>query len=139
MNSKLFHTIVGVGIALGAISMTGCAEPADETSTSGSELQTGDKPATEQGPSRDAFDDNCWPTTKGSPPCLPPPIDPDAACRPLGEPFRCVVASSPTSCQVSSIQSARCIDEEWKCASGQIPLNSCECWVGEPGCDAPTK
>ena len=89
MASKLFHTIVGFGISLGAA--VACGGESETRVHEGSAGDGGVTPPGDAGPDAppDAFCDASWPTTKGQP---PPPldcVDPRGECAHLGYPTRC--------------------------------------------------
>jgi hypothetical protein len=143
MSSKLFHTIVAVGITLGAASAVGCAATPDGESTTatGNALAASDTPANgnaaDAGPDADAFCDAVWPTTKGGlhhhP--LPQCIDPTGACAHLADgPFECSGVDAHDVCTDDLTTASVCIDGAWACKPGRKPLDSCTCFTGEK-CD----
>jgi hypothetical protein len=142
MSSRLFHTIVGVGIALGAATSVGCANATPEDATA-TESALSEKQATnpDPGPDADAFCDATWPTTKGAF-LRPPPacVDPTGACQDSEERFfPCAQSDDGQVCQspegdfFGQFYSV-CFEGHWQCKPGKIPSNSCVCWEGSPGC-----
>jgi hypothetical protein len=131
MASKLFHTLVGFGISLGAAVACGGA-----TGTIGNEGSAGDSgmdpgdAGTDAPP--DAFCDASWPTTKGQP---PPPldcVDPLGECAHLGYPSRCGTPTAPWTCEGSET-AAYCVDGQWSCEPhGRVPRDECRCWSPAP-------
>jgi len=124
-SSKLFHTIVGVGIAVGAAacasssSSSGSTDRAAQddsayltdknapsTSSSSGAPSTPSTPSpppppcddagATKGPDWDAFCDATWPTTKGGVLPLAECIDPKHECKDEGEPFECAKPSTKT-------------------------------------------
>jgi hypothetical protein len=141
MSSRLFHTIVGVGIALGAATSVGCASatPDDSTATE-SALSDNQATSPDPGPDVDAFCDATWPTTKGAF-LRPPPacVDPTGACQAEARPFPCAQSDDGQVCKWPDDGSFRqfysvCFDGHWQCKPGKIPSNSCVCWEGNPAC-----
>jgi hypothetical protein len=149
MSSKLFHTIVGVGISLGAASI-GCSSPAEEragledtalTVASNPPAETA-KPAADAdkdaGSIFDAFCDATWPTTKGSPHRPPPAcIDPTGACSSQGRPFNCAPERDDATCSSWPLHLSVCVGGAWQCKPGKKPADQCTCWDGDPACVAP--
>jgi hypothetical protein len=153
MSSKLFHTIVGVGIALGVASL-GCSNAAEEPVSSGEGAMsyTGTDPtsppanptppATDPGALCDAFDDTSWPTTKGGhhhPPPPPPPacIDPTGVCTAHSQPFDCTPVNAAGACTFeggSRFYYSVCVDGAWQCKPGKKKVDDCTCWDGDPAC-----
>jgi hypothetical protein len=145
MSSKLFHTIVAVGIALGGATV-GCSSPADDgqatshdelTSASGqtaNDTPPADPSAPSANPDAGAFCDATWPTTKGGIHHHPPPacVDPTGACR-NQTPFECVSVTDGVCGGIDTYFSV-CVDGAWTCNPGKMPSSSCTCWEGVP-CD----
>lgn len=145
MTSRLFHTVVGVGLALGATTL-GCAaeqEPDAATDTAG--VSTYEAPVTPApAVEADRYCEVAWPTTKGGPrptdaqAC----IDPERACGtyPSESGFfwdsetcvRTAVAGDPNTCDFSLGGGQLwlfCKDvgtsHEWACPSGTIKAREC--------------
>jgi hypothetical protein len=130
MASKLFHAVVGFGIALGAMSV-GCSAPAaDETGTS--EAAQVAAPT----PEKDRFCEVAWPTTKGGPRPDYACIDPKEECGTYpGELFfypQCVhVDATSGACDFErgnvwmfcKETSQAC--HEWTCPAGTVPQSTC--------------
>lgn len=136
MTSRLFHTVVAVGISLGAAACS--AEAVDETVTtenavSADAVQNPDQVVA------DAFCDATWPTTKGSF-LRPPPacVDPNDECesRPA---FECVTATEDNACSGFAGFYPVCKAGTWECKPGKIRQDQCRCWEWEGGstCEAP--
>ena len=145
MASKLFHTIVGVGIALSAAA--GCAAPGeeavrDESALSGESTPAQTAPAAtpDAGPNWDAFCDASWPTTKGGVLPLPACIDPNHECdieeaeacaKPLGD----GVCDGDLWPQPLTV----CVDKQWTCKPGKVKASTCTCWTWEGGPSCATR
>lgn len=127
MASKLFHTLVGFGISLGAA--VACGGTSGTIGNEGAAGTSGDA-GTDAPP--DAFCDASWPTTKGQP---PPPlecVDPLGECAHLGFPARCATPTAPWTCEGTET-AAYCVDGQWSCEPhGRIPLAECRCWGTTP-------
>src|SRR4051794_36976897 len=94
MTSRLFHTVVGVGLSLGAMTMGCAADPTPDTGSDTAEVSSYGQPAepapttapttTAPAPAgeKDRFCETAWPTTKGGPrPSLSKAcIDPEGEC-----------------------------------------------------------
>ena len=128
MASKLFHTLVGFGIALGtAVACGGTSSPegSGDDAGAGSSAQPADA-GTDAPP--DAFCDASWPTTKGQ---QGPPlhcVDPLGECAHLGLPPRCATLTGPWLCSLIR-HAAFCVEGEWSCEpGGRVPTTECRCW-----------
>lgn len=138
MASRLFHTIVGVGISLSAVACS--SAPAQEPVAHDDSSYLSEKPSppctdagTPTGPDWDAFCDATWPTTKGGVLPLAECIDPKHECKDKGEPFDCAKpGKAPGSCQAGAFLSV-CADETWQCKPGRINAKECECWEWDGG------
>jgi len=136
MASKLFHAVVGFGIALGSTTV-GCAAPSgDETSTT--EAAQVAAPA----PVKDRFCEVAWPTTKGGPrpeqaqDC----IDPDRTCGDYpGEIFdypQCARVDEETNaCNLERPRVWLFCKEEtkghrWACPAGTVLESACDATAG---------
>lgn len=139
--TKLFHTIVGVGIALGAATSVGCSS-APEAPASAEAALVGDDAPRPPGPDANAFCDATWPTTKGAH-LRPPPacIDPTGACAEQGRPIRCVPVDNGVCAGWGWDNTfySVCVDGEWECKPGKIPVSDCTCFEGDPQCDPDAK
>ena len=115
MTSKLFHSLVGVGMALGAGSACSAtvdhAEPAAATA----------EPLTQP----EAFCDRPWPTTKGNPAPLVC-TQPSPECAKAGRPQLCFEAETPGACDWSKGHAAVCVGGRWQCPSGTTPRDACQ-------------
>ncbi|MBX3228671.1 MAG: hypothetical protein KIT84_08465 [Labilithrix sp.] len=144
MTSRLFHTVVGVGLALGAMSMGCAAEQAPDAATDTAQVtsyEPATEPVTEPAAQPDRFCEVPWPTTKGSPQPTPAQaqlcIDPQRECgsypaQPGGWNESCVpteVAGDVTTCQFTNEFWLFCKDtgasHEWSCPSGTIKVSEC--------------
>ena len=144
-SSKLFHTIVAVGIALGSASAVGCASPSDgdsQAATDNALYGTNDPaPANNadagtNNPDAGAFCDVPWPTTKGGLHHRPPPacIDPTHACANVaGGPVECAPIDAHGVCGWDTKISV-CVNGAWVCNPGEQEVTICKCNAGEP-CD----
>jgi len=143
MTSRLFHTVVAVGLSLGTA--MGCAaESAPETASDTAEVTTYTAPTgpttTTPAPTveKDRFCEVAWPTTKGGPrpaqaqDC----IDPAAACGDYpGLQFgysneTCVRAADVTSCDFEQGEAwqfckANGTSHEWACPAGTVLVSEC--------------
>jgi hypothetical protein len=136
MASKLFHTVVGFGISLGAMSV-GCSAPATDEAGTSEAAQVSDQTAAAPTPEKDRFCEVAWPTTKGGPRPDYACIDPQRECGTYpGQLFaypQCVRVDATTHacdfergnvwmfCKETS-QSCH----EWTCPAGTVPQASCE-------------
>jgi hypothetical protein len=146
MASRLFHTIVGVGISLSLASLA-CSAPSEQTTGSSDEsaLTTGDQtPAGDNaketpapapsadpqqatdydaGPTPDAFCDAVWPTTKGAGSHAPACANPNHECGgapDYADAFECVsLAADGTSCVRGRGVYSVCLEGAWACRPGQ--------------------
>lgn len=121
MSSKLFHTIVAVGITLGAAA---CAASEPQTSSDENAITAAaDNAGADKGAIVNAFCDAAWPTTKGgtarplhsTPAC----VDPTNACANAGDPFPCAEPQN-FGCNVSV-----CVEGAWQCKKPEqvrVPL-----------------
>jgi hypothetical protein len=150
MASRLFQTIVGVGIALSAASM-GCADPGEEASSKGesainSETSSttpaapaADAAAPDAGPNWDAFCDATWPTTKGGV-LFPGCVDPQNECD-RSTAFDCAVPSDtgPGVCKADWLSQtlAVCVGGTWTCKPGKVKSSTCTCFEWEGGTTCP--
>lgn len=154
MTSRLFHTVVAVGLSLGAMTAGCAAEPAQETGTDTAEVSTytpATEPVTTPTVTPDRFCEVPWPTTKGGnkPAESQACIDPQNECGEYpGLRFgrysdeTCVRAAEVTACDFEQGEIWMfCKDtgttKEWKCPAGTVPVNSCV-WPenGEPAKEA---
>lgn len=76
-------------------------------------------------PSEDPFCDSTWPTTKGNP---DPPacIDPQNACKDAGPVLICARVDPDHACPGDPL-AAFCVDAEWVCPEGSVPIRDCWC------------
>ncbi len=152
MASKLFHTVVGFGIALGAASLGCSAEATSTDSTDESALtEPASKPAEttppchadagDAGPDWSAFCDATWPTTKGGVQPFPACVDPNNECN-RSEVFDCAIALADGACKADGRATlAVCAEAKWQCKPGRVRTEDCKCWVwgdgeGESDCPA---
>jgi hypothetical protein len=149
MTSKLFHTVVGFGIALGAATMGCSAESADGSVSANSAETTTSNDTTQPAPKADPFCEVGWPTTKGGPrparqqAC----IDPQNQCGAYPgltglhtSREVCVKAADVHSCGTDEQDDAFmfCKDNAdgthgWACPSGTIPVDQCVWGSGDTG------
>lgn len=131
MASKLFHTLVGFGISLGAaVACGGAAETIGHEGAAGDGARVPGDAGTDAPP--DAFCDASWPTTKGAP---EPPldcVDPLGECAHLGYPIRCGTLIAPWTCD--SVETAAfCVEGQWSCEPhDRVPVTECRCWSPPP-------
>jgi hypothetical protein len=144
MTSRLFHTVVSVGIALGAAS-AGCQNPTTDEGTSANAALTANGDPTHQvaptdDPDAGAFCDATWPTTKGGIRRHPAPacIDPNHECTKAGPPGECAPLSADGNvCTYDELDTYTvCVDGAWTCKPGRRLVADCSCWQGEP-CTSP--
>jgi hypothetical protein len=112
MSSRLFHSVVAVGMALGT-SNGGCLGRSASEDSDDSRF--------------DPFCDAAWPTTKGNP-GPPSCVDPNQECVNAGYPSHCFPLLEDGSCDSLDTQSPFCIDAQWECAPGTVPPSGCRCW-----------
>lgn len=139
MGSRLFHTLVGVGISLGATG-TGCggqSTDAAESVTRGTTVGSGGSDfgggsgapgtAAQGGDGSDPFCDTTWPTTKGDPP-IPECVDPDHECQDEFA-LRCLIPVGEFACDGGFERSYApfCVDGSWECEAGLVPVTECKC------------
>lgn len=138
MTSKLFHTVVGVGIALGAMSVGCAAEPGSDSSSSASADTTTTTNPSQPANDQDRYCSGAWPTTKrgGRPGAQQACIDPKNECGayPGGGTFSwdfCFRADAKNVC--SDDQSTNvwkiCKDTsdgpKWECPTGTVEGDQC--------------
>jgi hypothetical protein len=132
MASKLFHSLVGFGISLGAAVACGGASAPQGIGDDGAAGEGMHSPDAGTDAPPDAFCDASWPTTKGQP---GPPldcVDPLGECAHLGHPIRCATMTEPWTCE-SIEMAAFCVDGAWSCEpNGRVPLSECRCWCPTP-------
>jgi hypothetical protein len=147
MASKLFHTIVGFGIALGAASL-GCSASTDESGATGESALT--EPSKEQtppcagdggadsGPDWSAFCDATWPTTKGGTQKFPQCVDPNNECD-RAQVFECSESvGEDGACNADKMWTLSvCVNGTWQCKPGRVKTESCTCWIGGDWTDCP--
>jgi hypothetical protein len=150
MSSKLFHTVVAFGIALGATASVGCGsateDPSGETAVTSSRETTTPAPSAESGgPSADSFCDATWPTTKGAN-FRPPPacVDPNHECSAptssggvAARPKECVKVTDGV-CSYERGTYSVCVDAVWTCKPGRMAMEDCTCFEGDPNCHPST-
>lgn len=143
MTSRLFHTVVGVGLALGAMTAGCAAEQAPDVATDTAQVSSYESaPAT-----ADRFCEVPWPTTKGSrPPTLEEATlcsDPVDACGeyPTGAEgwmdscVKTFTPGDPTTCGFLDEYLLFCKgtgkSSEWACPAGTIRATECVWESGE--------
>jgi hypothetical protein len=153
MASRLFHTIVGVGISLSAAACS--SAPAEEPiahddssylsgtpSTPAPTAPTTSTPpkppctdaGTPTGPDWDAFCDATWPTTKGGVIPVAECIDPKHECKDKGDPFECATpGKAPGACAAFDQFLSVCAEKTWQCKPGRINTKDCKCWEWDGG------
>lgn len=149
MTSRLFHTVVGVGLALGAMSMGCAAEQTPDVATDTAQVTSygPTEPVTTPPVTADRFCEVPWPTTKGSRPPTPAEAeacsDPKDACGEYptsteGWMDSCVktfTPGDPTTCGFLDEYLLFCKDtgtsSEWACPAGTIRATECVWETGE--------
>lgn len=156
MASRLFHAVVGLGIALGTAAV-GCDGPGDEATTDTSTSDYTSRiekavpcPEVDGGSHVDAgadaanvpFDPFCdvsWPTTKGNasgPTCGDVSgcvlAGPSPFCAPTSDASAKTIVCEPA--KISGQNAAWCVDRTWTCAPGTVRRDECSCWKGSPAC-----
>jgi hypothetical protein len=155
MSTRLFHAIVGFGIALGTASAAclGAVEDQDQAGADdvatlpdgavppafASDASPGDAavdvPSHDHDASAvhdatvDAFCDVTWPTTKGNP--SGPTCGPTEACAEAGAAPWCLAVVTGTTCDATRTVPARCVAGSWDCGPDAIPGDRCTCWAND--------
>jgi hypothetical protein len=141
MRSKLYRSVIGVGLSLGgATAAVGCSGESSDGSTADPATNgTGGGAGVGGGPTDggsdapvDAFCDTAWPTTKGNPP-PPPSCEEQAECanvtvdgghrRWLG----CRPLFAEHVCDFTWVTSV-CEDGAWTCPPDSTPEGTCWCY-----------
>ncbi len=132
MASKLFHAVVGFGIALGGaaacVSASDPGAPSLMTGDSGTTTSTEADAAARDGAAdvgADAFCDVAWPTTKGSVPVVPECVDPEGDCADAGAPTQCAKSVDGGGCDHDQTYFSVCKAGTWECAPGRTPIAQC--------------
>lgn len=143
MTSKLFHTVVGVGIALGAMTVGCAADPSTDSSSSAAADTTTSTDQTQPadgktGNDQDRYCTGAWPTTKrgGQVAKAQSCIDPKNECGayPGGAVFSwdfCAKADAQNVCSddektdVWKICKDTGAGPQWQCPTGFIETKSC--------------
>ena len=79
------------------------------------------------GDGTDPFCDTTWPTTKGNP-SVPECVDPEHQCE-NEWPLRCLIPVGEFACDghFEHAYAPFCIQGEWECESGLVPVSECRC------------
>lgn len=142
MTSKLFHTVVGVGISLGAMSIGCAAEPGSDSSSNAAAdtTQSTDQTQPAYGNDQDRYCNVAWPTTKRGGAVAPAQacIDPKKECgdypggatfsrvwcSPVNTDGTCVADPSDRN-QLWQICKDTSSGPQWECPSGTTLTYSC--------------
>lgn len=161
MASRLFHAVVGVGIAL-ATSSAACLgvvdeQPARDEATEAYTPSTPAPPnaapgtygagttdasdggaATSDAPFDapfDAFCDAAWPTTKGN--TGGPTCGAVEACAEAGPAPRCFQVISGATCDPAQAVAVWCVGAAWQCPAGSLLQDGCKCFQVPSGPPCP--
>ena len=162
MTSRLFHAIVGFGIALGASGVACLGAVSDPPAIDGAETppaptSPGAPPMTtvDGAPARDAGIDSTLGPDADAAADAPrdaildafcdaawpttkgnpgPTCGPIAECAEAGPTPQCHPLTAPLTCETRMVP-VWCVAGKWECSTGSVVVNACKCW-GTPDAGA---